>query len=412
MVEELKEEKVDIYNYLLVLTRYRRFIFLNLFFVCVVVAIISLFLPNWYTAKTTILPPEKEAPILALSTSFLGGFSPSSGMSLPFMASPSDIFAAILKSRTVSESVIKKEDLMEVYRVDDISDALKELNSHTKIAVTDEGMVSLEFEDKDKNRAARVANLFVEELDRINQKTNTSRAKSTRIFIEERLAQTQKELILAEENLKKFKEKHKTIALDEQMRSAIQSAADLKAELTLNEIQLNVLKEAMSESHPQIQELKTRIKEIEKQLNFMEFGDSEKKERQNKILDVPFSAIPSLSLELARLARGVKIQEVLFELLTQQYEQAKIQETKDTPTIQVLDRAVPPEKKTRPKRAFLVGIAGIASLFLSIVFVFALEYFKNSKAKNPEEFKKLEEIFLSLKKDIDDLKKIFTRKSK
>lgn len=301
---------------------------------------------------------------------------------------------------------------MEVYRADDISDALKELNSHTKIAVTGEGIISLEFEDKDKNRAARVANLFVEELDRINQKTNTSRAKSTRIFIEERLAQTQKELILAEENLKKFKEKHKTIALDEQMKAAIQSAADLKAQLVLNEIQLNVLREAMSESHPQIQELKTRIKEIEKQLNFMEFGDSEKKERQNKILDVPFSAVPSLSLELARLTRGVKIQEALFELLTQQYEQAKIQETKDTPTIQVLDRAVPPEKKTRPKRAFLVGIAGIASLFLSIVFVFALEYFKNSKAKNPEEFKKLEEIFLSIKKDIDDLKKIFTRKSK
>lgn len=405
-----KEEKVNIYSYLLVITRYRRFIFLNLVFVCVVVAIISLFLPSWYTAETTVLPPEEESPVLALSTSFLGGFSPSSGMSLPFMASPSDIFAAILKSRTVAESVIKKEDLMEVYRVDDISDALKELNSHTKIAVTSEGIVSLEFEDKDKNRAARVANLFVEELDRINQKTNISRAKSTRIFIEERLAQTQRELTLAEENLKKFKEKHKTIALDVQMRAAIQSAADLKAELALNEIQLNVLREAMSESHPQIRELKTKIKEIEKQLSFMEFGDSEKKE--NKLLDVPFSAVPSLSLELARLTREVRIQEVLFELLTQQYEQAKIQETKDTPTIQVLDRAVPPEKKTRPKRAFLVGIAGIVSLFLSIVFVFALEYFKNSKARNPEEFKKLEEILFSIKKDIEDLKKIFSRKSK
>ena len=411
-MESKEEEKVDIYRYILVLTRYRRFIFLNLVFVCVVVGIISLFLPNWYTAKTTVLPPEEAGSILPLSLSSLGGFLPSSGMSLPLMVTPSDIFAAILRSRTVAESVINKEDLMEVYDTDKISDALKELNSHTKIEVTNEGIVSLEFEDNDKNRAARVANLFVEELDRINQKTNTSKAKSTRIFVEERLSQTQKELALAEENLRAFKEKHKTIVLDEQMRAAIQGAANLKAELTLNEIQLNVLRQTMSESHPQIQGLKTRIKEIKKQLDLMEFGDSEEKDRQDKILDIPFSEVPALSLELARLTREVKIQETVFELLIRQYEQAKIQETKDTPTVQILDKAVPPERKTRPKRAFLVGIAGLASLFLSIVFVFALEYLKHSKTQNPEEFKKLEEVFSSIREDIKDLKKLFKKRSK
>ncbi|KPL04536.1 MAG: hypothetical protein AMJ90_00365 [candidate division Zixibacteria bacterium SM23_73_2] len=411
-MESKEEEKVDIYRYILVLTRYRRFIFLNLVFVCVVVGIISLFLPNWYTAKTTVLPPEEAGSILPLSLSSLGGFLPSSGMSLPLMVTPSDIFAAILRSRTVAESVINKEDLMEVYDTDKISDALKELNSHTKIEVTNEGIVSLEFEDNDKNRAARVANLFVEELDRINQKTNTSKAKSTRIFVEERLSQTQKELALAEENLRAFKEKHKTIVLDEQMRAAIQGAANLKAELTLNEIQLNVLRQTMSESHPQIQGLKTRIKEIKKQLDLMEFGDSEEKDRQDKILDIPFSEVPALSLELARLTREVKIQETVFELLIRQYEQAKIQETKDTPTVQILDKAVPPERKTRPKRTFLVGIAGLASLFLSIVFVFALEYLKHSKTQNPEEFKKLEEVFSSIREDIKDLKKLFKKRSK
>jgi uncharacterized protein involved in exopolysaccharide biosynthesis len=257
-----------------------------------------------------------------------------------------------------------------------------------------------------------VANLFVEELDRINRKTTTSKARNTRIFVEERLEKTQKELAQAEENLRGFQEKHKTIALNEQMKAAIQSVANLKAELTLNEIKLNVLMESMSRSHPQIQGLKTRIKEIKKQLDLMEFGDSEEKDRQDKILDIPFSEVPALSLELARLTREVKIQETVFELLTRQYEQAKIQETRDTPTVQILDKAVPPERKTRPKRAFLVGIAGLVSLFLSIVFVFALEYFKHSKTQNPEEFKKLEEIFNSIREDIKDLKKLFKKRSK
>jgi len=411
-MEEPKEEKVDIYRYILVLTRYRRFIFLNLVFVCVVVGVISLFLPNWYTAKTTVLPPEEEGSILPLSSSLLGGFLPSPKMSLPFMATPSDVFAAILRSRTVAVSIIEREDLMEVYYVDKLSDALKELNSHTEVKVTDEGIVSLEFEDRDKNRAARVANLFVEELDRINRKTGTSKAKNTRIFVEERLARTQKELTLAEEKLRKFKETHKTIALDEQMKAAIESAAALKAELTLNEIQVNVLRQSMSESHPTIQGLKAKIKEIGKKLDLMEFGDAEDKEGQDKVLDVPFSAVPSLSLELVRLTREVEIQEAIFELLTQQYEQAKIQEKKDTPTIQVLDKAVPPERKTKPKRAFLVGIAGVASLFLSIIFVFALEYLKNSKARNPEEFKKLEELFGSIRDDIKDFKRLFRKTAK
>ena len=403
----MDEEKIDIYSYLTVLIKYRRFIFLNLVAVCIIVAIISLVLPPWYTARTTILPPEKEGSLLSLSSSLLGGLIPSPEMSLPFMATPSDILATILKSRTVGEKIIEKEDLKKIYKAKTSDDALKELKSHLKIVVGSEGVISLEFEDKDRLRASRVANLFVEELDEINRKTNASQAKSTRVFIEERLAQTQKDLTLTEEDLKSFKEKNKAIALDEQIKSIIQGAADLKAQLVLGEIQLNVLKRNMSDSHPQVQQLRSKINEIKKQLDLLELGNSKTIKGEGKALDVPFSDVPSLSLELARLTREVKIQEAVFELLTQQYEQAKIQEAKDTPTVQVLDKASPPEKRSKPKRAALVGMAAVASLFLSLIFVFGLEYFKKSKAKNPEEFKKIENLFSALNEDIKDLKKVF-----
>ena len=117
-------------------------------------------------------------------------------------------------------------------------------------------------------------------------------------------------------------------------------------------------------------------------------------------------------MELARLVREVKIQSAVFELLTNQYEQYKIQETRDTPTIQVLDQAFPPERKSKPKRAFLVGVAGILSLVTSVVFVFGLEYFKKSKEKNPEEFERIQTLLGAWRKDVEDLKKKVSFKQK
>jgi len=129
-------------------------------------------------------------------------------------------------------------------------------------------------------------------------------------------------------------------------------------------------------------------------------------------LGVPFSQAPALSLELARLTRDLKIQETLFELLTQQYEQYKIEETKDTPTVQVLDKASPPEKKYRPKRANLILIAGIASLIIGIMFSFGLEYIERTKRRQPKDFKKLEEMISVVQKDLAGFKNVITFRKK
>jgi len=320
--------------------------------------------------------------------------------------------AAILKSRTVGEAVVKKENLLETYETESMENALRELFFRVSVNVTQEGLISLSYEDKDRIRAAKVANRFVEELDRINRETSASQAKNARTFIEERLAQTQKELTQAEENLREFKEENKTILLNDQMKAAIEKAADLKAQLVSSEIDVNVLSKTMSPSHPQIKSLRSRINEIKKQLEILESGNQKEGSEGKTVLDVPFAEVPALSLKLARLAREVKIQEGVFELLTQQYEQYKIQETKDTPTIQVLDRAVPPERRAKPKRALLVGLSGILSIFASLVFIFGLEYFKRSKQKNPEAIEKLESLLGAWRKDVEDLKKKLSFKRK
>jgi tyrosine-protein kinase Etk/Wzc len=405
MRNEAEKEKITLYRYLSILVGYRRFIFMNFLGVCVAVAVLSLFLPKWYTARTTILPPKKEGVGLGLASSLMGVSELGASMSLPLMASPSDVIASILKSQAVALAIIEKEKLMEIYKTKTKDDALKELFLHTKVDVTSEGIVSLTFEDKDRFRAARVANRFVEELDRVNQETNISQAKNARIFIEERLAQTKKELEEAEESLRRFQEVNKAVSLNDQMRASIEGAADLKGQMVAAEIELNVMRKTMSSSNPQIQALRSRIKELGKQLDIWEFGNQNGNPEEEKVLDVPFSQVPTLSMELARLVREVRIQSAVFELLTNQYEQYKIQEKRDTPTIQVLDKALAPERRSKPKRVLLVGIAAILSLFTSVSFVFGLEYLKKSKEKNPEEFEKLQTLFGAWRRDMEDLKK-------
>jgi tyrosine-protein kinase Etk/Wzc len=408
-----ESEKINIYNYLTLLVSYRRFILLNLVGVCLIVLIISFVLPSWYVATTTILPPGGDAISMGLASSVMGSVSGlATSLSLPFMATPSDIIAAILRSRVVGEAVVQKENLMEVFDTKSMEQALRELSSRTSVTVTNEGLITLSYEDKDRIRAAKVANRFMEETDRINQQTSASQAKSARIFIEERLAKTQKDLSQAEENLKRFQEENKTILLDEQMKAAIDKAAKLKAQMVSSEIKLNVLGKTLAYTHPQIRSLKSEIDEIKRQLEILETGNQDQASSGEKtVMDVPFAQVPALGLKLGRLVREVRIQEAVFELLTQQYEQYKIQETKDTPTIQVLDRAVPPERRAKPKRAFLVGMSGILSLFASLVFIFGLEYFRQSKKTNPEAIERLEILMSAWRKDASDLrKKIFFRR--
>ncbi|MCJ7578601.1 MAG: Wzz/FepE/Etk N-terminal domain-containing protein, partial [candidate division Zixibacteria bacterium] len=130
--DEPEKEKISLYSYLSVIVGYRRFILLNFLGVCVAVAILSLFLPSWYSANTTILPPQREKLGLGLVSSLAGGISEfGTSMSLPLMVSPSDVIAAILKSRSVALAVIEKEDLMKTYHTKTKEDALRELFSHT-----------------------------------------------------------------------------------------------------------------------------------------------------------------------------------------------------------------------------------------------------------------------------------------
>lgn len=376
--------------------------------------IVSFFLPNWYTSNASIFPPEEEAPGFGLASSILGGgFAgalSSYKMALPAFATPSDLYASILQSRAVAEGVLKKYDFQDIYDVSSHEKLLQLLASHLNVRVEPEGIIRISFEDKDQELAASVVSSFIEELNRVNHDVLLSRATATRRFIEERLAQTKVELTDIEENYRAFQEEHRAISLDDQMRAMINNLAELKSQLVLAEIELGVLKRSFLPTHTKVRQQEAKIEEIEKQISILEEGNSNTEKEGT--LSIPFSEAPDLSLQLVRLIRQLKVQETIYELLTQEHEKVKIQEKKDTPTIQILDPPTIPEKKSRPRRSIMAVMAGMLSLLLTTVAVFAKEFVDRNKQANTETYHQLEKILKTLKDDFYTLRSLFMTKKR
>lgn len=388
---ERVNHNISLWHLVAVIARNGRFIIVNFLSVCILVFLISLLLPNWYRAQTTILPPEKETFNLGLGTSLTGGLAAlTGGFALPLTASPSDVLASILKSRTVAQAVVEKNNLVQHWHLKTINQAIDKLQSVTSVRVAPDGIILVSVELKNPHLAAQIANSYIAELDWINQQTSATKARATRQFIEERLNQNKKDIQLAEDSLKAFQRRHKTVLLDEETKAAVKSAAELKAQIVADDIALAVLRKTMASDHPEAQRLSQRIEETRKQLARLEFGSSQSSAKN--YLSIPFEQLPEVSLRLAELMRDLEVQEKVFELLTQQYEQAKIQERKDTPTVSVLDRAVPPDHKSRPRRSLLVLLGGGLSIIFSLFWIFGEEYFRKMRQVRPEEYSLVQEI--------------------
>ena len=408
------EREVNIRDYFKVIVKWRRLIIFNTAVIIILAVIISLVLPKKYTATATLLPPVEQPEILGIS-SFLGtgGFGGMARMAgLGGMATASDVFAKILSSRRVMARVVKKNNLMDEYGVETIEKALEALNGATSVEVFPEGLIAISVDARTPVLASDIANSYVDELDRFNQEVNMTRGKRNRMFIEDRLVSVKMDLKAAEESLKVFQQNHKTVSLEEEVKAAIEAAGNLKAEIIAREVQLGVLRGYATEENPQVRGLKMEIAQLNRRLREIEYG-SKSKGSDSKFgvgFSVPFSKLPAVGLELARLMREAAIQEAVFELLTQQYEQAKIAEVRDTPTIQVLDRAVPPEKKSYPPRRKLVIVGFIFSLFVGVALSFFLEYVEKLQGR-PEEFGEWIGMGEEVKSDIEELKnKLFRRR--
>ena len=349
----------------------------NVFYISFITAIFSFILPKTFTAVAVLMPPGSQQDI-----SILNAFSDSE---LPFggLISKTEEEAmkliAILKSRTVMETIIKKYNLIEFYKAENIEEALESLADHVSLEIEEEGTLSIKAHvstgwlhyDKDELKvrelSAEIANEFVNQLDIVNKRLQTEQAVHQRKFLGERYGENLMDLIKAEEKLKQFKENHNIISIESQTRTAIESAAALKNQILINEVQKGVVSRKLKLNHPEIIGIEDEIRELTVKLHEIEYGrDTSENVRGNLFLVL--SEIPQIDADLMRLTREVDIQSTLFIYLTQQYEDAKIQEAKNAPTIQLLDPAVTPIKKSSPKRLLMVFIMALITFVFSSIY--------------------------------------------
>ena len=334
-------------------------------------------IPKTYTSTAILMPPISEST----PGSIMGALS-----NLPFGALMSQTndeslsILAILKSRTLFEKVIDKFNLIEFYGVPNIDKALIALSNNAEFNIEEEGTISISisadtdwFHDSDSELIAKklctdMAIFFAEQLDLLNKSLKTEEAAFHREFIGERYKKNLIDLKKAEDSLRIFQEKHKMVALTEQTLATIDAAATIKAQMLSNEVKLGVMLGALNTNHPDIENIKKENIELSKKMSELEYGTGIVDYKKSSLFPV-LSDVPVLGVELVRLKREVEIQNTLFVFLTQQYEEAKIKEAKDTPTVQILDYPQIPYLKSAPKRILILIICLFISTFVNILFI-------------------------------------------
>lgn len=370
-----KVETFDIVDLVLVWLKFKFLIISACIVVFVLTCIITLLTPNIYTATTRILPPKETNMGMSAAMGNIGDIAAMAGISVGGLNGR--LYVGMLKSRTIADSIIDQFDLMNVYKTKFRITTYSALKSNVSIVLGDgDGIISISADDKDPQRAAAIANEYVEELKRINVRLNLSAAGRERSFLEKRLSMVKADLLNAEEELKIFQKANKAISIDDQANALVGAISTLKAELISKEVQLGVLLSYQTKNNAQVLGIREAISQLKVQLKKLERIPSAKQSIENTFISA--AEVPELGIQYARLLREFKIQESLFELLTRQYEIAKINEAKDTSPIQILDVAIVPDRKSKPKRTLIVIAAtfsiGIFSMFLALIIDFLQKY--------------------------------------
>ncbi|MEZ4650346.1 MAG: Wzz/FepE/Etk N-terminal domain-containing protein [Candidatus Eisenbacteria bacterium] len=372
---------------LLALTRWKRLIVINTLVVAVLSVGYALLLDNWYRSTATIFPPEEESFSLGSLSSLLAVSALGAGRTaVPVWASPSDVYASVLRSRVVMEAIIERFGLQEIYELETLDETIEEFQTHFGVHVAGDGMVFILVDDKDPQRAADMANAFVEELDEVNRTKRHTAAGQARIFLERRIAEANVDLAAAEEHVRELQVETGLLDPEEQVKGAVRALTELETQLILKEVELQVLETRVGPRHPERESLAREVVELKRKLAELEDGPPEATSEER----IALRELPDLALDHFRALREVKVQEAIFEFLRQQYEQFRIQEQRDTPTIYVLDPARPAERKHHPRRSILCISATLVAFTLSVGFALAAEGLARMRALEPGRFERVQ----------------------
>ena len=343
--------------------------------------LIAVLLPNRYKSTTRLMPPDQNSTSgLGMLAALAGRGSGGSGLGLAGIASDvlglkesGPLFVGILQSRTTQDDLIAKFDLRKLYHHKRWEDARKELSSYTDIEEDRKsGILTLSVTDKSPQRAAAMAAEYVEELNRVVTQLNTSSAHRERVFLEGRLNQVKQDLEAAEKDFSQFASKNTALDIPAQGRAMIQAAATLEGELIASQTELESLRQIYTDNNVRVRATQARVDELQRQMKKLGGQadvDTPIGSQDEQAMYPSIRRLPILGVNYADLFRRTKVQEAIFETLTQEYELAKVEEAKETPSVKVLDPGNIPEKKSSPHRTLIVLAGGLFFFFWGTVLI-------------------------------------------
>lgn len=331
-----------------------------------------------FTAVTTFLPPQQPQSAAASAISSLGALSGLAGV-VGGVKSPADQYVSLMQSVTVQDRLIDAFGLMQVYEAKFRFEARKELSRNTRISLgKKDGLITVEVDDKDPARAAEMARRHVEELRRVTSELALTEAQQRRQFFESQLKQTRDRLAKAQLALESsgFGQG----ALRAEPKAAADSYARLRAEVTAAEVRLQTLRSTLVDSAPEVQQQLGRLAALRTQLGRLE-GSLES----------------AGGADYVSKYREFKYQDTLFELFSRQYELARVDESREGALIQVVDDAVPPEHKSRPRRGVIAIVTTGLAFLATLVFLLLRNALQRASA-DPEAARKLDHLRMTFRR--------------
>ena len=314
-----------------------------------------------FSSTAVILPPQQQSSGVAAMLGQLGGLAGAAG-GIAGLKNPNDLYVAMLQSRTIADKLISHFELKTRFEVGTLDEARKKLDKIVTVVSDKAGTISVLVEDEDPKFAAELANAFVSELSNLTKGLAITDAAQRRLFFEKQLIAVKDDLANAEIALRKTQESTGMLQLDGQVQGIIRNVAQLEGTIAAKEVQLNAMRSFATNNNPDLLRLQGEIQGYQAQLEKLKTGKLSK----DGDLMVPTGKIPEVGIEYIRSLRNVKYQETIFELLSKQYELAKIDEAKESSNIQILDNAVQAEKKSKPKKLIIILIGFIGGAFFAL----------------------------------------------
>lgn len=340
--------------------------------------LISLVLPARYTAVTRIMTPQQTPSTAALFMSQLtstgaGALAAASGGL--GLKSPNDIYIGLLDSRPIADAIVGKFELMKIYRAPEMTTARKRLAANTSITSEKSGLLNIAVTDRDKARAAEMANAYTEQLRSLTRGLAITEASQRRMFYEEQLAYAKNDLVNAATTFEQVQRQKRLVQPEAQAKALIGGIADLRAQIASKEVELETVKSYSTERNPTVEIVKGEIASLRQQVSQLEQKSGKASSSEFDLEDLPGSGMDYLRAE-----HELQYRQTLFDLLLKQYDAARLDESKNAAVIQVVEPAIPPDLKSSPHRAVIVMIFTVLGFACGCAWIVIFELVRRNPA--------------------------------